>query len=328
MVTDSGANILKAAQLMRIRRIACFAHTMNLAVTHALECEELKEVIANVKKVVNIFRTSILAANQLKECQKDLKMDQLKVVQDVCTRWNSFYYCIKRLLQNNAAIEMALARLGKSLNALSQYEIDILKDLCKLLEPFEEATKITSGEKYATSSIIIPTIDGLWDNLENLLASIETPEVLVVATELKRQIINRLFPYESDDCLKMATILDPRIKLHGFKETQSSNAKDLLIKKLTAQMNTTLATNNKNAPTKNQDVQSSSGGVHLLSRVEIRRNKNEQVTSATASAIIAVQQYTGSKCLSMDENPFEFWENYPVPELKYLAKKFLCIPAT
>lgn len=326
VVTDNGSNVVKAIDLLRVRRNSCFAHTLNLLVTNALNCEEVKSVIEHAKEIVNIFRKSILAAETLKEVQKDLNMAQLKIVQDVCTRWNSLYYCLNRLLQNNLAVEVALVRLGKSITALSQSETGILKELCTLLEPFEEATKLTSGEKYVTSSIIIPTVDGLFRKLHDLERTIETPEVLAVLIELKRQFFNRLFPYKSNQMLKMATILDPRLKLDGFEENQSTSAKDLLVEKLTGIINASKAKDQKtiNIPENDQ----SENAIGLLSHVEKRRAKSTNITSATASAIIIVQQYLQSRALSMEDSVFEYWDKYPVTELQYLAKKFLCIPAT
>lgn len=207
IVTDNGANVVKAIEMLKVRRISCFAHTLNLVVSHALECEVIKPVITHAKSIVNVFRTSTLAADKLKEIQQEFKMETLKVVQQVCTRWNSLYYCIKRLLKINLAVEVVLHRLEKSVEPLSQREIDVLTELCKVLEPFEEATRLTSGAKYVTCSIIIPTIDGLFNKLEDLASSIKTLEVEAVHLELQRQVINRLHPFEYTEVLKLATLL-------------------------------------------------------------------------------------------------------------------------
>jgi len=51
--------------------------------------------------------------------------------------------------------------LDKAPQSLNFDEWSLLKELCIVLKPFEEATKIVSGESYMTASIVIVLAQGL-----------------------------------------------------------------------------------------------------------------------------------------------------------------------
>ncbi|KAJ8332878.1 hypothetical protein SKAU_G00417740 [Synaphobranchus kaupii] len=66
LVTDNAANMLASAQLLRVRHIRCFAHTLNLVVKKALDqTPELQDIQLRAKSVVTLFRTSCKAKEKL-----------------------------------------------------------------------------------------------------------------------------------------------------------------------------------------------------------------------------------------------------------------------
>ena len=97
-VSDNASNIQNALQLYGSPHFGFFAHTLNLAVGKALEEKQLHKTIARVHNLVTTFKTSYLKTEALHENQKLQAIDKLQLKQDVCTRWNSAYYMIERVL--------------------------------------------------------------------------------------------------------------------------------------------------------------------------------------------------------------------------------------
>ena len=92
-VTDNAANITAGVRLAGWKHLPCFAHTLNLVVTEAISKDvELSELQTKCCNIVTYFKKSNVANNKLAELQRELKRDEKKLIQDVCTRWNSTYY--------------------------------------------------------------------------------------------------------------------------------------------------------------------------------------------------------------------------------------------
>jgi len=58
--------------------------------------------------------------------------------------------------------------IRNELTMVNGIELDLLNNLVRMLRPLEEATKIISGEKYCTASMVIPIVSILKDKLQNL----------------------------------------------------------------------------------------------------------------------------------------------------------------
>lgn len=79
---------------------------------------------------------------------------QLKLVQDVKTRWNTTVDLIKSLVTNYAPIEALAAdpaNHGLRKNLPTEHGVSLLYDLIHLLEPFKELTNALSGQNYSIS---------------------------------------------------------------------------------------------------------------------------------------------------------------------------------
>lgn len=91
--------MVAAVKKMNMRHPPCFAHTLNLIVKDSLAADtELDDLRSKVRRVVGFFRSSCTAKKKLDNLQKDLKMPQLRLLQEVETRWNSTYLMLERFL--------------------------------------------------------------------------------------------------------------------------------------------------------------------------------------------------------------------------------------
>ncbi|XP_025190378.1 zinc finger BED domain-containing protein 4-like, partial [Melanaphis sacchari] len=138
----------------------CFAHTLNLIVQDALKLEI--DLIEKIKSIITHFKKSSRASHKLNEYQSNngSKIPK-KLIQDVCTRWNSTYYMLDRFVELEDSIRGTLGLLDNPPQGLTSEQWTIIKQLIQVLRPFEEATKAVSGNKYMTASIIQIIAQGL-----------------------------------------------------------------------------------------------------------------------------------------------------------------------
>nr|CAI5860091.1 unnamed protein product [Callosobruchus analis] len=131
--TDNAANIVAAVRGCQWRHIPCFAHCINLIVQEGVR--EISETTKKVKNIVEFFKRSSHALAKLQRTQGQMNFPQLKLKQDVVTRWNSTYDMLSRILEIKEAVISTLAilnnEMGTSLSVqdwqIIKYAIDILK---------------------------------------------------------------------------------------------------------------------------------------------------------------------------------------------------------
>jgi len=184
ITTDNGSNIIKAAKLLKeefnIERIACAAHTLQLAINKSLRSSvELQQIILRSKRLINFFR-SPKQFEHFKKAQEELNYESiLKPITDFSTCWNSTFYALSHLIELKRAIVYLPSRLvadkniennkdGRKLKKvmLSSREWEILPKIIEILTPFEELTNKFSGKNYVTLSLLYPYIRILIKHLE------------------------------------------------------------------------------------------------------------------------------------------------------------------
>lgn len=107
------------------------------------------------RRIVTHFNHSGIAQEQLHKIQGELNLPEHKLMQDVSTCWNSTFYMLSRLLEQKLSISLYLT--DSNVSNLSAEQWELLDQLLKLLQPFEEITKITSSG-YSCISEVIPHV--------------------------------------------------------------------------------------------------------------------------------------------------------------------------
>lgn len=147
---------------------------------------------------------------------------------------------IKRILKLIDSITAAQRKPPQAPQIISPEEEKMLQDMVLLLDIFEQATQMISGDQYPTSSLIILIIYGLFDNIQSLGPRISTAVGEIFLQTLKYfykcfykavgeiflQKLNcmndRLLEYESRTVCQISTILHPVFR-NSFRQLQNKN---------------------------------------------------------------------------------------------------------
>lgn len=130
---------------------------------------------------------------------------------------------IKRILKLIDSITAAQRKLPQAPDIISPEEDNILKDIVILLDLFEQATQMISGDQYPTSSLIIPIIYGLFDNIQSLGPRVSTTIGVIFLETLKENMNDRLLDYESRTVCRISTTLHPVFR-NGFRQLNNKLA--------------------------------------------------------------------------------------------------------
>uniref|UniRef100_A0A7M4FBM7 BED-type domain-containing protein n=1 Tax=Crocodylus porosus TaxID=8502 RepID=A0A7M4FBM7_CROPO len=227
MVTDNGANMVKAVCDANFVGICCVAHRFHLIVRDALEGDRAaggsasttSKLISKCRKLAGYFHQSIKGGKMLQEKQAELSIPQHKIMLDVETRWSSTYLMLERLVEQQKAIhEMALLEeLGIS-GPLHKMEWDTISQILVVLKPFLEATEsLSAGD--ALLSQVIPVVKELENRMEKFQGIDApgwgrplSPDVQALVRRMKEGIRRWLDPLRSSTVHVLAAMCDPRVK--------------------------------------------------------------------------------------------------------------------
>lgn len=92
IVTDNAGSMVKTASNLRLRHLPCFAHSLNLSVQDSFKVESFEKILSKCKAIATFFRSITLASDTLRRIQKRSGKPELKLVQEVETRWNSSFF--------------------------------------------------------------------------------------------------------------------------------------------------------------------------------------------------------------------------------------------
>ncbi|XP_008186193.1 zinc finger BED domain-containing protein 4-like [Acyrthosiphon pisum] len=263
--------------------MGCFAHTMNLMVQSALTLEE--DLINKTKNIVSHFRKSTVANNSFKTYQLNNGIkNPKKLIQDISTRWNSTYYMVCRFVELETSIRGTLGLLNNAPENLRPEEWTILKDLIKVLRPFEESTKAISGQKYMTASLVIVIVQGLFKVYNNLRKTNLAPRVLHVVDKLIANMNER----------------------DGFKNLEKKKTANIIRSKYTEEYESVSLADVNTPPNSEPSI---------WDDIDSCVAKSTPIGTATSRAIVELQRYMEDSIISRHQDPLKWWKdhsyNYP-----------------
>ena len=106
------------------------------------------------------------------------------VVTDVVTRWWATHDMIERLIYLKPAIDLMAANEQLGGHGLSNHNWVHLADMLKVMEPFKDAQLMLEGDKYVTSSIVLPAVGHVRKRLTTLSNQAGDSPSKTLATEM------------------------------------------------------------------------------------------------------------------------------------------------
>lgn len=324
-VTDNGSNMVAAIKktLGDSKYLPCFAHTINLIVDSSIKSTStpISDIISKVREIVKWVKNSVIQSDKLRKIQIDSGVAEgctKKFILDVKTRWNSLYYMMDRFLDMSKIASQLLLDDIHTPELVTGQEIEILKQVVQLLQPFEFVTRESSGQNYVTLSKIIPMINCLTSQLTSFSSSIEC--VTQLKTKLLAECKKRFGLIEFNTLAAFATILDPRFKNLHF---QDASACGRAIQKLNnlIKEDTTMSTSGSEEETPNEDFD------FWLHHKQLAVGQKRRRANSKADE---VSIYLANPVCALKGNPLEEWEDLkPVfPALYKQARIFLNIVGT
>lgn len=361
ITSDSAANMKNAfLEQMQMPWLACIAHVLNLVVRKGLESPEVKSIIKKAKAISKHFRRSPLSKRILSEKQKALNLPVITLKVDTKTRWNSCYYMIKQLIKSREAVSASIACINSENRSrrnipqdLGSIEWSLLKEIMEVLRPFKDTSELVSGQKYATISFYMPSIDRL--QLHFLSNNTSDSEAI---TQMKNVMINEFSARftgtafsDMSDSIILSVYMDPRFKNFNFIEDETER-KDMISKaeaackkwldvpdnQVLSQMSPCIRFNiGSDSQSNDTDASQDCFVEKKYFKVFGRSNYETQDNCSAANEIekysSKIQNRSPSQNSDMNKmsiNPLKWWKTkrHKYPRLSKLAKRVLCISAT
>ncbi|XP_025266719.1 zinc finger BED domain-containing protein 4-like [Camponotus floridanus] len=155
ILRDNASNMIIGTDILG-ESVGCFIHTLQLVIHDCIfKNRNFVEILGKCRKIVGHFNHSSLACSKLKNIQESLKLPVHKLIQDVSTRWNATFYMLSRLHEQRQAVTAYAAE--KDIPSLSAIQWNMVENVIRVLQPFEEMTKIASSD-FETIGYVIPAI--------------------------------------------------------------------------------------------------------------------------------------------------------------------------
>lgn len=232
-VTDSASNMKKMFEYLPWERADCGNHTLQLSINDEIFSMNSVDALSKKCRAVCTFQNKTqqfaqaLIAAQAADASRG-GAQELYLVQDVSTRWNSTYDMLERFYKVKAAVKTLLndPKWGEKLNIhLYQSDWELMAKVVTVLKVFKEATQMLSSSQ-ASISQVIPLITVIKAALKR---GRDDQGVKTLKVKLNNSLERRFGHKEFDTKYSVATLLDPRYKKSFF---QSKQAKDVAVSSL------------------------------------------------------------------------------------------------
>ncbi len=335
-VTDNGANMLKAADILGLRHLGCYAHTLNLVITDAIkETPQAEDIKTKASKIVEKTKRSTKINDKLAELQKSLgRKTPLKLKQNVATRWNSVFEMLERLVEVKDAVSLLLAStdLGEEVDSFQAQHWQAAEGLIEVLKPAYEATLELSGERFATASKIIPLTRVLMAFYATQERTSEDPLKRKLSSNILRHLVRRFEKVEEIRVLAQATLLDVRFKNHCFRQDEKKKRAIACLNKelkdLYSSEDTTQGPVVSQTPSKRRRTCEAAG---LWDSFDTEVQQQGSQATISDNSDIDLRNFFSLPLAPRKSNPLQWWKNeghLKFPMLYKLATKYLSMPAT
>ena len=326
-------------------RSGCMAHIEHKSIEKGVEAvAEVSKLLHKVREVSGKYNKSHRFKNTLEEEQAKIGLKVRPLVRDVVNRWGSTkaafesYLTHKDDLKDNLAYDNMMAvnsTIRKTIK--KKYHKDLLIDASemmmiehvhKLFTKLDVYTTTLGGDKFVTSSIVVPVMK----SIESVLKVQDEDPVYIL--DLKKEIFQQFKTRCSEllnvDILLKCSALDPRFKRLKFLRKENGD-REIIFGKLLEEMR----------KLSKGDISSSSRG-NESSAPEPKKRKlglvynesddeeDNDEDSVVDHLKVELENYRKEPELDKDSDALEWWKarRFQYPTLILLVRKYLCVPAT
>ncbi|XP_077370240.1 E3 SUMO-protein ligase ZBED1-like isoform X2 [Festucalex cinctus] len=233
IVHDNANNVVAALHILEekfgVASQQCAGHMLQLVVNHAMKDPTIDTTLSAARGLVKHIKKSETASTKLKQNQQQMAKPEHNLIQDVAVRWNSSYYMVERLLEQRWLVVATLSDpevtpCGKHDLYLKKDQWVLLRELKKVLQPYEQATVVLSGQSYFTASVLPPLLKGLLKSTQD--RSFESAAVNLFQDHAEDEILSKwhpeVFQEDGKNVPLLAAALDPRfIKLKFLSQVDA-----------------------------------------------------------------------------------------------------------
>ncbi|XP_049290608.1 zinc finger BED domain-containing protein 4-like [Anopheles funestus] len=325
IVTNYAVNMKAAMDEINVPHLPCFAHTLNTIVQKAIQ-NSIIGTIGEIKQIVKYFKENSIAAQKIFDSQNKLNLPNVKLKQNVATRWNSTFDMIERFYKNKIPILTSLDAMGVKHN-LSNNDWTIMEESIKVLANYDHATKVMLAEKSPTLSQIGLLTNILLKKTKTLLDDVMDSSVKKLGLSLVEGLSDSGKPYLQNPLVCRAMMLDPRIKGHGFEndmqryeETYTNLIRTILPLKSQASSALQSVVQNSFASPSHENL------FHeFATSVRCAQSKTPEI-----EAKFELDDYLKMNCIELSEDPYVWWKSNEsiFPALFQVVQNVFYIPAT
>ena len=228
IMRDNAVNMKAAFSRVGMNSFGCLAHSLQLVVKDGcLGLANVMNLLSVARKMVSYFHHSAQATQRLKEIQRRLNVPELKLIQDVPTRWNYSLDMLERMLILKPAIlqydsEWPLSSVPTS----AQWKLSV--KVIDVLGIFKSAT-LKISQQNSLLSEILPTVKSLLRSIPEACDG-DDAGVKAMKAALVQSLRSRFEEHFQNESLILATVVDPRFKASGLMDVEMRERTKFLLK--------------------------------------------------------------------------------------------------
>ncbi|KAK0154196.1 Zinc finger BED domain-containing protein 1 [Merluccius polli] len=284
--------------------VACFAHTLQLAINDGFALYLNREISA-AGKLVGHFNHSTVASKALQKKQEQMGLASHRLIQSCKTRWNSVCEMFDRLVEQRWAVAAVLS--DRTVTKLQDARILELKD--EYWQLMEETQHVLRALKCATTVI-------------------SAEKDVSISNECKLHLVQSAEFVSSAPML--SAMLDPRHKHLGFLTPAQRVVANMKLVELGEAVETGQEAIEQ-AGGHVDDGSANTGAAAATQASAMALLLEEQYSTQLDTGIdTEVNNFLRDTPPPLDCNPTDWWKvnGRRFPRLAKLARQYLCIPAT
>lgn len=125
------------------------------------DAQPLVDLLKRMKRTIRFMKKSEVGTRRLTQLQMDEGEKESQchsLMLDVRTRWNSIFLMVERYVELSPFVARALLEMPTAPPMLGGEDIQVLREVMRVLKPLFTATTNMSGQKYVTASMSIPIV--------------------------------------------------------------------------------------------------------------------------------------------------------------------------